>query len=488
MKKEDFKNVIAPAIDIDYYINEDEDSEELILLDNAPVKTESTSVKKRIRSASPDQKPKSSKIKQEDEDDNQKTTKKELDAIQRKEDEDAMAAELDAISITKQEMELLHELNFEKISDLLTKREEVRFAKLFKLWRKVKDEKNGIFHNKDLNQQFPRRGLQQSWEQFIEYAREGEERISKEIEKRRGYKLRSLAWQRDNVHMSCVCDDIPCAVFLREGNCKNCQKDGIKQSEDVSWDTRRKGNDVVELQIQQYLRTLSGHQLRLAKDEKKRDERVKSPVETHTRSQHQERLQKEDSRESKYHDREESRSNEHDRHGYYSESAEHYGRYEYAHDQYDRSYRSRDEAYWESNPYDQRSSRRSNAYYHESRSRGDYPVGYSRNEDWNYQSIQTLLMSHQKHLSEGLQNATDKREELSHRLVGVERDQYRLTDKSHDHDKLIQRALLKSEKRKEEVKALQNDLKRANARIDKLETVVSGLIDQMKADRKEIVE
>jgi len=60
----------------------------------------------------------------------------------------------------------------------------VRYGKLFKLWRKVKEQKQGGQGSNNLTR-MPVFGVKASWKSFVEYAKAEEERIFMEIRKRK---------------------------------------------------------------------------------------------------------------------------------------------------------------------------------------------------------------------------------------------------------------------------------------------------------------
>ena len=388
------EDVIAPAIDLTIFQENDAEEGELSQGEEYSSRSQSpVESHKRYRSESPDQKPSVKHSKLDDDEDISK------ESLRR----DEFNYEIDEIGLTEKERSLL---NFRLIDYDLSRSEETRLAKLFKLWWRVKDEKKQMFFNQDLTSG-PPHGVASSWKQFAQYANEGDTKIFDEIDKRRGYQTKSLAFQRDNVHSTCTKMRIACPVFLKEDYCCLCVKEGIAKPQDVTWRTRPKNEEKLESMIQQYVRTLEDHQSRL-----EREDQARSPAGTHTHRQYPERLPREDYVESKYHDRNQSRSNEHDRRGQsvgYSKDE----RYEYAQAQYDHYYRSYDEGRWEPSPYGSRSYQRSNAAAPGNRSKGEDQGGYEKISDSNFELIRSRLDLQQKQISEGLSHTAGKREELS---------------------------------------------------------------------------
>lgn len=471
------KKVIAPAIpDLERFISNDDDSfdeeaegspyegqEEPMKEERSSISSR-TSEHKRNRSASPDQnpRPQAARRRQDEEDPD-------------KEDQMALQEmELDEIGITQAELELL---DFTMIDMMMSHKDLIRYAKTFKLWRQVKDEKQGIRRSRSLTDQIPH-GIEASWKQFVQYAKGGFAKIFEEIGKRRGYKLRSLNWQRDNVHNSCVWNNFPCGVFLKENDCKLCWKEKVPAPKGVTFEQRPwSENRGVEEQVLQYEKTLVQHQ---------RKQKMYANVESHTHRQDRERPPREDFRESKSRDRSRSRSIERDRRGYSVGTEMKREREGYARNQRDRSYRSSDEGYWDSGPYERRSPRRSNAHHHGSRSRDEHPVDYARSGDWNYQSLQESLASQQKQIFEGLSLAAGKREQLLVQLSETKAIVHRLSDQEHNRDKLVEKLLAKNAKQKETIKKLVDGLATAQARLQSLERTVAHLVkkDQRVVDQK----
>jgi len=361
--------------------------------------TKCTSPTKRERSVSPDQHYEAKKVKSE----------------QLTMDEEDFKEEIDAISITDSELKLL---SFVLIDRSLNEDEQTKMGKLFKLWRKVKDEKNKFFYSKNLCR-LPTHGVATSWKQFAQYASEGYEKIFAEINKRRGYKMRSLATQRESCHFTCVDLGWPCAVFLKENHCKKCEQEGI--------------------------------------------------------------VQEDKSVESKYRDRSQTRSNEHETHGssYDHERSE---QYEYAQDRYDRSSRSRYGESVESHPYGQRSYQRSNVADRASRSKGASQDDSWRNEETRYFELQKELLNLQKRQTEEFQSMqkvqTESLESVrrlqSEEFAQVRRELHLEANRNHDLGRTIE-GLEKRMKRLEHKLDQSLDQRALVVRLSQLEKTVANL-------------